>query len=161
MISSHVFRPRRVFVARAAGLVVAMVLVSIVTTSFAQDASHATREEFGAFNASLITWLLALVALLQVVGFFKRKPALEAEFATKAEVQTLRHEVSSDIASLREQIREDYENVQRSSEARVSGLHNRMNAVVDVVSTLNGTVTGMRDQVGELIKRAMRRPTDA
>ena len=157
MISRSFSRPRRAFVVRALALAVAA-LVPAATAAFAQDASHATREEFGAFNASLITWLLALVALLQVVGFFRRKPALEAEFATKAEVQGLRHELSNEISTLRIQIRQDYESAQRSGEARVSGLHNRMNILVEGVSTLNGSVEALKDQVSKLINRAIGSP---
>jgi len=39
-------------------------------------------------------------AVLVIIGFSRRKPAIEAEFATKAEVRELRNEMKQDIGAL-------------------------------------------------------------
>jgi hypothetical protein len=47
-----------------------------------------TNDQFGQSASILQTWLLLGMAALQVIAYFRRKPPLEAEFVSKAELNT-------------------------------------------------------------------------
>ena len=103
----------------------------------------------------IVFWIAGgLAALLGCVATIahlarsgKRVPPFEAEFATKEEVgrlDTRIREVESDVSGkidgLRGALQIMYEKIERSDEARTSGLHNRLNQIAENVAELSGTL---------------------
>lgn len=87
---------------------------------------------------SLVIWqanaVFALGIVLLVKRIFQRRPPLEAEFATKKELQ----EVKSEMRLLSAQMREDSIRLMAADEMRSAKIHKRIDALVDAVGELRG-----------------------
>lgn len=117
-----------------------------------------TNSEIGSWMI-IFAFVLGVIAL--IVKLFVRKPPIEAEFATKAEVNNLSTKFTADVAKLegkidaqRMEIKSDYLRVEdmiqnafakidKSDEARSSSIHNRLNMIGDRVSELSGSVKSL------------------
>lgn len=92
--------------------------------------------------------LLACVATVaHLVRTSRRTPPIEVEFAPRGEINRLDtriREVESDVSGkidgLRGALQTMYEKIERSDEARTSGLHNRLNQIAENVAELSGTL---------------------
>ncbi len=89
---------------------------------------------------SIESWLWAFAALCAVAVLFKtlfvRKPPIEAEFATKADLAALKTE----LQSLRSDFDARLDANNKSGEARASGIHKRINDVFSAVDEMRGTI---------------------
>lgn len=93
---------------------------------------------------TIVCALLGVIALWRK-AFPPRKPALEVEFSTKVEMAEMRTEILAQVGyldekieSMRQEFREEINSVQRSGEARASGLHNRMNDLAAMLNDIGG-----------------------
>jgi hypothetical protein len=89
----------------------------------AEDAAH------GAWMGELKWFLLLLVAALQVVQFFRRKPPLEVEFVRREEFDKRNHELADKVDYLRAEIRADIGTLSRkfdAQEARFLEIYDRL-----------------------------------
>lgn len=122
---------------------------------------------FGVF-----VWNAACVMGIIYVGcrfvlMVRRQPSIDAEFATKTELNGHARRTSSEIKSVqkgsfmrddklteditetRKEIATAYERVQRADEERTKGLHLRLNAIADRLGELKGTVDVLSRGHGE------------
>jgi len=77
----------------------------------------------------------------------RRKPPIEAEFATKNELGELKTSTKSElgqlenaISSMREEMRANYDRVNSNDEIRSSKIHRRIDDVFGAVSELKGII---------------------
>lgn len=97
------------------------------------------------FIVGLTGTLVVVEKVLNVVRFFRKEPPDHCVYASKAEVEKLdkkllqtETKLETQIAALNEKISEQYASIERSDEARTSGLHNRMNTIAENVANLTG-----------------------
>lgn len=124
----------------------------MTTTSLAQLVP--TPEQF---EWALGMWVLALAIIIgiaagvaKLIDMFRRKPPIDAEFATKKELKSVRGEssrgdraIESKIDALRSEIKADYQQLSAADERRASGVHKRVDQILAAVSTQTGTITTM------------------
>jgi len=100
-------------------------------------------------EVELYSWLKVLVALLAIAALVKalfptRRPPIEAEYATKAEVRVMINEVIQDIkddrikienrlVAVEGNIRDELGGIRKDASARASGLHKRIDDVAEAV----------------------------
>lgn len=97
--------------------------------------------------AGIGTVLGAVYLVIQIFRSSRRNPPIESEFASKQELTVLeqrcqRNEerVSTKLDELSKQLQIMYEKIERSDEARTSGIHNRMNGIAENVAGLKGAL---------------------
>jgi hypothetical protein len=84
-----------------------------------------------------IVFILGIVKLIvDIVGSLRRRPPIEAEFATKAELGKL----ESEVRSLRDEMRANYDRINANDEIRSSKIHRRIDDVFGAVSELKGII---------------------
>lgn len=115
-------------------------------------------ERRGEWVSQLFWFLGGVGSAAGIYGILRRKPPIEAEFATKRELAQFRdekskeiHQLKLDLDDIRKQIRIDYENIQRAAEARASGLHVRINAVLEGLAELKGSFEETRKTVDRIV----------
>lgn len=100
-----------------------------------------------------------IVLIIQIAKANKRTPSIEAEFATKGEVKDLsgkiskiekdvgekvdglRQDVGNKVDGLRQDLQVMYKSIERSDEARTSGIHVRLNDIAETSATMSGQLT--------------------
>ena len=114
-----------------------------------------TPAALGSWLIQFMSVMVIVIAILQIISFFRRKPPIDAEFATKAELRLVEEKtgeeltkVGNAIGALSDQIRKDYDNIQRSGEARASGIHKRINEFVEGFGAVRGQVELLAKRFG-------------
>jgi len=106
-------------------------------------------------DTSVGTWLLGgafvlsiALALAKIYDVFRRRPPIDAEFATKKELNGLRsetrntdNEIFKAIENLRLEVKADVQELNRADEARSSKIHTRMDSLAESFSEVKGAVT--------------------
>lgn len=92
--------------------------------------------------ANIGMWILSGTAVLSAVAsgiaVFKRKPPIESEFATKAEVVRMEESLKGELQRLDEKIDTHFIELNTTGERRAAVTHDRINEVLQSVSRLEG-----------------------
>ncbi len=99
---------------------------------------------------------VVLVLILQILSYFRRQPTIEAEFATKQELQAARNEfrsemehVDSKLEQVRNEGRKQFDQMMQAGEHRSENIFRRIN---DVSLALNEKIDGVPLQVIQTLK---------
>ncbi len=116
--------------------------------------------QIGVFMVGFIGVMAIVTSLLNVIKFFRPDPALHRQYASRDEVDKLDRKLlatetklETQIENLNSKITEQYEKIERSDEARTSGLHNRMNTIAESVARLTGQLESSGQLIESLLKR--------
>lgn len=101
--------------------------------------------ELFAFMICLIFLLSAVLLILNIIRHFRRQPPIEAEFATKKELNELKRDVNTRLTSIentlnanREQILEHLFQTNGIADARARAMHARIDEVLSAVKIIQG-----------------------
>jgi hypothetical protein len=129
-----------------------VVMAALPCSVFAQDlgATSVPMGQLGLWIIIMGVVLSIVSSLVAIFQAFRRQPPIDAEFATKREVGSLRAEVCAQmenfggsIERLRLEIKSDINNLDQQISARTRGTHNRIDAVLADVSNLRGQIEVM------------------
>jgi len=89
---------------------------------------------------------VAIVTILSVNRKARREVTFAFEPASKEEFDKVVDTIKSDMASLREQMRQDRDVAQAAQEKRTIALHERINQILAAVSELRGRIEAEREK---------------
>ena len=115
--------------------------------------------------AAVGTWIIVFVALLAIVlvvaqlvfsaiQLFRRRPPIDAEFATKKELAafaaaagTSDTKLENRIEGLRLEIKSDLANLDKKMSDRSNGIHGRVDEILAAVSILTGRFDALKKAI--------------
>lgn len=97
-----------------------------------------TPESLGSWLIQFMAVMVIVIAVLQIISFFQRKPTIDAEFATKKELEKAETYLKSSVDSLRAHVDKKYDDIQTSGEKRAGKIHNRINVVLIACAKICG-----------------------
>lgn len=106
-----------------------------------------TMEEFWPTFITLVA-ILSIALLIKMLLPQRRKPPIEAEFATKKEMQVAVKNIEEKVDRIDREVRAGFQDLRKDSSSRSSNMHKRMD---DLAETLRGQGT-----VLDLIKNNMK-----
>jgi len=93
---------------------------------------------------TLLGVMASLLLLGGIIKMFTRKPAIEAEFATKHEVRVLEEKLDAHITRMDERLGERLDALDAKRSRQVAGLHDDIRSVDQKVERLIGRLEAMK-----------------
>ncbi len=131
--------------------------MNLLTPLLFSQISDATPHALGDWLVSLAAVMAVVLLALKIIDHFRRKPAIESEFATKLELGRLTDSVDERFEKIEEHIedigtelRQAHNDLLRRGEERAEKIHERIN---HLSQELIGSIAELRGFIGKTIAR--------